>query len=855
MKKAVIGILAHVDAGKTTLAEALLYATGALRTKGRVDDKNTALDTHALERERGITIFSSQGVFRTGDLEVTLLDTPGHVDFSSETERTLQVLDYAILVISGIDGVQAHTATLWRLLELYRVPVFIFVTKMDYARRSREEILAQLQKELGDGCLTVPFDRTDKDNESLAMCSEALLDKYLNGEPIENPDIAALIRARKLFPCCFGSGLRGDGVDEFLTLLETFVEQREYPAEWGARAFKITHDKEMRLTHLKVTGGTLRVRDTVNYNEKSEKVSQIRIYSGAKYETADEVTAGTVCAVCGLTQTENGMGFGFEKASAAPVLEPVMNYRLVLPEGTDVQTTLTRLRKMEEEDPLLHVTWNEFLQEIHVGLMGEVQAEILKSLIAERFGVTVTVDNGTVQYKETITGTVEGVGHYEPLRHYAEVHLLLEPLPRGGGLIFETRCSEDALDRNWQRLILTHLKEKEHLGVLTGSPITDMRITLAAGRAHIKHTEGGDFRQATYRAVRQGLMQAQSLLLEPWFNFRLEVPYEQMGRAINDLRQRAATIEPPEEQGSMAVLKGKCPVITLNGYASEITAYTGGKGRLFCENAGYFECHNPDEVRERLNYRPEADLENTPDSVFCAHGGGFAVKWDKVPEYMHLESCIKKDPPYVPRVNHRNLHIDEKELEAIMLREFGPVKYELYRPAAKEEPREETPPDTAPRKKWVIVDGYNVIFAWEELKKAAETDLAQARKQLMEILCNYSAYTKNEVVLVFDAYKVPGNTGERFDYHNIHVVYTKERELGDVYIEKLVSEIGKNEQVRVVSSDGLIQLSAVRFGVLRQSAAEFQREMDDIGESITRFLEELRRKNPTGKIADNLPNT
>ena len=843
MKKIIAGILAHVDAGKTTLAEAMLYRTGKLRKIGRVDHGNTALDTHALERERGITIFASQAVFSTDKIEVTLLDTPGHVDFSSETERTLGVLDYAILVISGLDGVQSHTLTLWKLLRLYSVPTFVFVTKMDFARKSREEIIENLNSEL-DGEF-VDFGDEAAMSEGLALCSESMMEKYLGGETIDEREIAEAIKLRQVFPCFFGSGLKLDGIDEFIDALEKYTIQPEYSEAFGAKVFKISHDPQgVRLTHIKVTGGSIKVREMIG----DEKISGIRIYSGAKFTTADEGRSGEICALTGLDKTHNGQGLGFEAAGERPTLEPVMNYRVVLPDGCDADTILPKLRELEEEDPQLHVTWNSHLKEIHVGLMGDVQAEVLKSIVAERFGVKIDIDSGRVMYKETIENKVEGIGHYEPLRHYAEVHLIMEPLPRGSGLVFRTDCSEDTLDRNWQRLILMHLGEKQHLGVLTGSPITDMRITLAAGRAHIKHTEGGDFRQATYRAVRQGLMQAKSKLLEPYFSFRLEVPSEQIGRAINDIRMKSGSFDSPEESGGISVLRGRAPVTELNGYASEVAAYTGGRGHLYCESAGYDDCHNAEKVIAELAYDPEADLENTPDSVFCAHGGGFGVKWNKVGEYMHLESCLEKEKPYTPPVNRRNLHIDDKELEAIMEREFGKPKYELYRPTAKKNDGNQTDFELTERKSYVLVDGYNVIFAWDELKSLADTDLGAARERLMEILCNYSAYTKNNVVLVFDAYKVPGNTGERFDFHNIHVVYTKERELGDVYIEKLISKIGKNDRVRVVTSDNLIQLSAVRFGVLRMSAAEFEREVDSVHAKIGKFLDEIREKNPKTKI-------
>ncbi len=841
-------MLAHVDAGKTTLAEALLYCSGKSRSLGRVDHGDTALDTHRLERERGITIFASQAVFTTGELEVTMLDTPGHIDFSSETERVLQVLDYAVLVISGIDGVQAHTRTLWRLLRSYNIPVMIFVTKMDFARRSREELMAELQKELDSCC--VDFSADDEARaEGVAMCSESLLEEFLETGSVADGDIAKMLLCRRVFPCFFGSGLKLDGVEEFLSWLDRIIMPQEYPATFGAKVFKISRDKNDRLTHLKVTGGTLRVKDTIASGGDGEKINQIRIYYGEKYITVDEVPAGGVCAVTGPVNTYNGMGLGYEANSEKPMLEPVMNYRVLLPQNCDARTMLPKLRQLEEEDPQLHITWSEHLQEIHVSLMGEVQVEILHSLILDKFGVDVTIDEGRVLYKETIADTVEGVGHYEPLRHYAEVHLLMEPLPRGKGLVFDSSVSEDVLDRNWQRLVLMHLNEKQHLGVLTGSPITDMKITLAAGRAHLKHTEGGDFRQATYRAVRQGLMQAKSVLLEPYYAFRLEVPFEQLGRAINDIRMRKGTVGRPEESGGMSVLTGRAPVVLMNGYAAEVAAYTGGRGRVFFELAGYDECHNSESVILDTCYQPEADMENPPDSVFCAHGGGFAVKWDKVPEYMHLESCIKKDRGAPVGYSHRTLNIDEKELEAIMEREFGPIKRAQYRrPERIANEKSFTLPE--PRKRYVIVDGYNVIFAWDDLKRIADSSLESARERLMDILCNYSAYTKENVILVFDAYRVPGGRGERFDYQNIRVAYTKENELGDNYIETLVGEIGKNEHVRVVSSDRLIQLSVVRAGILRTSAREFEQEVDSVHARIAEALDAVNSNVPKAKLGD-----
>jgi small GTP-binding protein len=834
MRNCTVGILAHVDAGKTTLAEAILYRTGRLRRAGRVDHGDAALDTHELERRRGITIFAGQAEVPLGDWNLSLLDTPGHVDFSSETERVLRVLDYAVLVISGIDGVQSHTATLWRLLEHYRVPTLIFVTKMDFARRGRAELMAELRRELSGDCA----DFTGGDwAEQVAVSREDLLETYLETGSLPDGAVAEAIASRAVFPCWFGSGLKLEGVDEFLSDLERYLLPREWPAAFGARVVKIGRDERGgRLTYLKITGGVLRVKDTVLCRGVSEKVNQIRLYTGSKFTAVEEVRAGGVCAVTGLTAAESGMGLGTESDAASPRLEPVMRYRIALPEGEDPLIVLQKLRQLEEEDPQLRLTYDTRLKEIHVSLMGEVQAEILKSVIARRFGVEAEIDSGRVLYKETIENTVEGVGHYEPLRHYAEVHLLLEPLPLGSGVVLESLCREDVLDRNWQRLIMTHLAEKTHLGVLTGSPVTDIRITLAAGRAHLKHTEGGDFRQATYRAVRQGLMQARSKLLEPWYAVRLEVPPEQLGRAINDIRVRHGTVEPAAEAGEMILLRGRAPVTAMNGYAAEVAAYTGGRGRLLLEPDGYDLCHDPEAVIEAAAYDPEGDLENTPDSVFCAHGGGFTVKWDKVPEYMHLESCLKKDIPYVPEVSRRNLRLDDRELEAIMTREFGPIKRPTYRPPAAAFAGDADAP-AEQRRSWYIVDGYNVIFAWDELKALAQQDLGAARERLMHLLSAFAAFRRCEVVLVFDGYRQSGNRGEKLDFHGIGVVYTMERETADMYIEKLVQEIGKNEQVRVVTSDALIQLSAVRSGVLRTSAREFGEEVASVSREIRQLLE------------------
>lgn len=838
-RRVVIGITAHVDAGKTTLAEAMRYRTGQLRKLGRVDHGSAAMDSHLLERERGITIFLSQAELPLGDMEVTLLDTPGHVDFSAEMERTLSVLDYAILVISGVDGVQAHTRTLWRLLELYRVPTFLFVTKMDFGRRDRDCLMESLRHELGEGCVDFTPAARDRRMEQLATCREDALEAYLDTGMVPEELMRQLVRQRLVFPCWFGSGLKLEGIDEFLEGLARYVEPPAYPAAFSARVFKISHDPQgKRLTHLKVTGGTLRVRDAISYGGRQEKAAQLRIYTGGRFRPVDQVPAGGICAVQGLTATWGGQGLGEREEAVRPVLEPVIRYRMALPPDCGSRVLLPQLRQLEEEDPQLRFTARD--GELHVSLMGRVQAEILRSLVAQRFGVEVELDRGRVLYKETIDAPVEGVGHYEPLRHYAEVHLLLEPLPQGSGLGLATRCPEDDLDRSWQRLIMTHLQEKTHLGVLTGSPVTDMKITLMSGRAHIKHTEGGDFRQATYRAVRQGLMQARSRLLEPYYAFRLEVPPEQLGRAISDVRLRSGSFDTPEEAGDMTLLRGRVPVTEFDDYAQEVASYTGGRGRLSLEPAGYGPCHNPDAVIAAADYDPEADLENTPDSVFCAHGGGFPVKWNRVAEYMHLPGCLEKPRDEEAPARRRCIRLDDAELEAIMAREFGPVRRPLYRAPEKRE----TLPDTGLREigqRYYVVDGYNVIFDWDELHALADRDLSAARERLMDTLCGWAAFTHTQVVLVFDGYKVPGSLGEKLDYRGIHVVYTKERETGDMYIERFLQQVGKNDHVRVVTSDGLIQLSAVRTGVMRMSSAEFGRQVAEASDQIQAFIARMHQ--------------
>ena len=861
-----VGLLAHVDAGKTTLAEAILYRCGLLRRPGRVDHGDTALDFDRLERERGITIFASQAHVEWGGWRLSLLDTPGHVDFSAETERMLQVLDCAVLVISGIDGVQAHTRTLWRLLDHYQVPTVLFVTKMDLSRNSREDLLADLRRELGDGVVDFSPDNAGRD-EALAMCGEAAMEAFCADGALFPAVIRDLFAAREAFPCFFGSGLKTEGIDEFLDAFTGLLQPRLWPEQFGARVFKISHDAQsVRLTHVKVTGGVLRVRDTLIYDGLEEKATQLRRYSGGKYTAVEEVRAGEVCAVVGLTAARNGQGFGTEAAAGSPVLEPVMHYRIGLPADTDPRLVLPKLKQLEAEDPMLRLRWEPRLQELSVGLMGEVQAEVLKSMILDRFDLAVDLGRGRVLYKETIDKTVEGVGHYEPLRHYAEVHILLEPLPRGSGLAFAAACSEDRLDRHWQRLILTHLMEKEHLGTAIGAPITDVRLTLAAGKSHLKHTEGGDFRQATYRAVRQGLMQTPSLLLEPWYRFRLEVPTAQIGRAITDIKARFGSFETPEDLGGMSLLRGRAPMSAMTDYAREVAAYTRGLGKLALEVEGYDLCHDPEAVRAANPYDPEADLDNTPDSVFCAHGGGFTVKWDQVFANMHLESVLapKQESVFPAR---RKISIDEKELQAILEREFGPIKRPQYSAAVwKESP--ETAPNSVVKsadhgvrpgeaspqrgRQYLIVDGFNVIFAWPELAALAQANLEQARERLMEMLANYAAFTRTETVLVFDAYKVKGGRGERLDYHGVRVVYTKENETADAYIERLLHEIGKNEQVRLVTSDNLIQVSALRSGVLRQSAREFGEEIDRIYGEIERYLRS-HNEQKLGTVGENLP--
>ena len=829
MKKLVVGVLAHVDAGKTTLSEAMLYTCGSIRKLGRVDHRSTALDTHELERARGITIFSKQARLSTDTMQLCLLDTPGHVDFSAETERTLQVLDYAVLVISGSDGVQAHTETLWRLLERNRVPTIIFVTKMDLTASDRERVTDDARRRLSENCLDFGVD-TAQLWENLAMCDERLLDKFTETGLIGEEDIASLISSRRVFPMLFGSGLKLDGVDRLIEFIEKYARRPDYPEQFGAKVYKIMRDEQgNRLSCMKITGGSLKNRSLIN----GEKVTGLRLYSGARYETTDEVTAGDIVAVQGLEKTCAGQGLGIEKNSAEPVLEPVLSYRVNLPKTTDPQTALKKLRLLEDEDPQLRISWNEQLREIHVQLMGQVQTEVLASLIKERFDMDVSIDSGGIMYRETIKKPVEGVGHFEPLRHYAEVHLALEPAERGSGLSFESRCSEDSLDGNWQNLILSHLAEKQHLGVLTGSPITDMKISLIAGRAHPKHTEGGDFREAVYRAVRQGLMKAESRLLEPWYEFRIEAPPEHIGRAISDVRAMSGEFK--TEDGS--VITGIAPVSEMNGYAPVLASYTSGRGRISCRLAGYYPCHNEKQVLADTDYDPESDLQNTPDSVFCSHGAGTVVKWNEVEEHMHIDTGYGRETEPPPAYRPRSFSIDDKELEAIMEREFGPIRRREYtRPQRAQEQDYTVQPV---RREYIIVDGYNLIFGWDELKELAADNLELARARLGDLLRSYRAFRDCELVLVFDGYKVEGNPGER-DTEGIRIVYTKENETADMYIEKLANDIGKNYSVRVVTNDSLIRLSALRSGVLRMSCAEFINELSFVMEQIAEYIDGKR---------------
>ena len=879
--KLTIGILAHVDAGKTTLAESILYLTGSIRKLGRVDHQDAFLDTYELERERGITIFSKQAEFRLGEREVTLLDTPGHVDFSAEMERTLQVLDYAILVISGADGVQGHVQTLWRLLKQYEIPVFLFINKMDQPDTNENALMEELTKRLDEKCINFSGGlETEEAKENLAVCDEAVLEHYLESGEIQKEEIINLIAKRKVFPCYFGSALKIQGVEEFLRGIETFTRECAYPEEFGARVFKIARDAQgNRLTYLKITGGSLKVKMLLS-NEKEagegkeelweEKAEQIRIYSGNSFEAVKEAKAGSVCAVTGLSHTYCGQGLGIEAHTFLPVLEPVLTYKIELPEDCNVHSMLIKLKELEEEEPQLHIVWDERLQEIHAQVMGEVQIEILKRMIWERYQTEVEFGSGKIVYKETIEDCVEGVGHFEPLRHYAEVHLKLEPAERGTGLHFFADCSEDLLDRNWQRLVLTHLEERMHKGVLTGSEITDMKVTLVSGRAHLKHTEGGDFRQATYRALRQGLKKAKSVLLEPVYEFRLELPADKVGRAMADIQKMYGEFQLSDSEGDYSVVTGFAPVSLMRDYQKEVMAYTSGHGRLFCTLKGYMPCHNADEVIEEMNYDSESDLENPTGSVFCAHGAGFIVPWYEVEDYMHLElqtpteKRVEEELPMPKRTpQEAEAYLkegvqNEEELRAIFERTYGAVKRERQgwervskrnpnrnpsvRSSETENIRKEKKRE--PIKEYLLVDGYNIIFAWEDLNELSKINIESARNKLMDRLSNYQGYKKMTLILVFDAYKVKGNPGSVMKYHNIYVVYTKEAETADQYIEKTVHEIGRKYQVTVATSDALEQVIILGQGGNRLSAANLLEEVEAVEAEISK---KVQKKTPKEK--------
>ena len=851
-KQIVLGILAHVDSGKTTLSEAMLYRAGVTRRLGRVDHKDAFLDTDALEKARGITIFSKQALLTAGDTDITLLDTPGHVDFSTETERTLQVLDYAVLVVSGTDGVQSHTETLWRLLRRYHVPTFVFVNKMDLPGMERQELLAQLNRRLGEGFVDFGAEQADRD-EALALCDENLMDRMLDAGQLQDADLIPAIARRHVFPCWFGAALKLEGVDALLDGLDRYTRPAPALEAFGAKVFKVSQDEQgARLTWLRVTGGELKVKAQLTGEADgepwAEKANQLRLYSGAKYTLAEAIGPGQVCAVTGLTKARPGEGLGAERDSDLPVLEPVLSYQVLLPEGADVHAALGKLHRLEEEEPQLHVVWNETLGEIHVQLMGEIQLEVLRSLLAERFGLEVEFGPGGILYKETITEPMEGVGHYEPLRHYAEVHLKLEPLPRGSGMQFAADCREEVLDKNWQRLVLTHLEEKQHLGVLTGSPLTDVKITLIAGRAHLKHTEGGDFRQATYRAVRQGLMLAKSQLLEPWYAFRLEVPAENIGRAMSDIQRMEGTFDPPESGEETAVLTGFAPVSTMRSYPMEVVSYTRGRGHLSLTLDGYRPCHNAQEVIAAIGYEPEHDLDNPADSVFCAHGAGFVVPWDQVRSHMHVDSGWGKSTrpeqeaavPQRRAMAYRATLEEDAELLKIFERTYGPIKRDplaAFRPVQKRERPDFAAEQWEIAPEYLLVDGYNIIFAWDELNALSKESLDAARHKLMDILCNYQGYQKCVLILVFDAYRVPGSPGSIEQYHNIHVVYTKEAETADMFIERVTHEIGRNRRVRVATSDGMEQIIILGHGALRVSARMFHEEVQNVEKQIRALVQ------------------
>ena len=865
MKKLVIGILAHVDAGKTTLSEAMLYRSGNLNKLGRVDHKDAFLDHDSLERERGITIFSKQARLALPELEIVLMDTPGHVDFSAEMERTLQVLDYAVLVISGTDGVQSHTETLWRLLQRYGIPTFVFVNKMDLAGADKPVLLRELQRRLSSGCVDMDLPPEERD-EALSLCHEGLLEQYLEQGSLSKDAVAQAIAKRQIFPCRFGAALKLEGVDALLHDLQDLTVAPAYPAAFGARVYKITRDTQgTRLTWLKVTGGALKVKTLLSGGEAgaewAEKADQLRLYSGAKYKLTEQVEAGGICAVTGLEHTFADQGLGAEALAQTPMLEPVLTYRMQLPEGVNIPETLRKLRQLEEEDPLLHIVWDQRLREVHVQVMGEVQLEVLQRRIRDQFGLDVAFDQGNVAYKETIEAPVEGVGHFEPLRHYAEVHLLLQPGARGSGLVFDSACSTDDLDLNWQRLILTHLEEKQHVGVLTGSPVTDLRITVLSGRASLKHTEGGDFRQATYRALRQGLRKARSVLLEPYYDFTMELPPESVGRAMTDVQQMHGNCAPPEQAEDKAILTGYAPVAAMRGYQTELAAYTRGRGRLACRLRGYEPCSDADAVVQAMGYEPDADTENPADSVFCSHGAGFVVPWYEVEQHMHLEAGLREqaeEPAEEVTVSaaptraaaYRGTAEEDKELQFIYERTYGAVKRREFQPRKQDVTfSEHTPKGSGPAPKlpeYLLVDGYNIIFAWDELKELAAENLQAARQSLADILSNYRGYRDCEVILVFDAYKVKGNPGSVEHYKNIHIVYTKEAETADAYIEKASYQMRKQYRVRVATSDGMEQLIILGHGAQRVPATIFYTEVMRTRTEIAEIVDKYRLRAQKG---------
>lgn len=845
MKNIILGITAHVDSGKTTLAEALLHETGVIQHIGRVDKGNSFLDTNSIERDRGITIFASQAELTHGNTHFTLLDTPGHVDFSAETERTMQVLDYAILVISGTDGVQSHTATLWKLLQRYEVPVFIFVNKMDLTGADKLHVLNSIRSRLSNDI--ADFSDAVELAENAAAGDEELMEEFLETDTLSDESISRAISQRRIFPCFFGSALKEQGIAEFLNALDKYTIAGEYSDEFGAKVYKISYDsKGSRLTHMKIMGGSLKVRSELEYlsneGEKiNEKISSLRFYSAEKFRTADTAYAGEVCTVTGLENTYSGQGIGCIPNSERAFLEPVMTYQIILPESKNVFDALKEMRRLEDEDPQLHIVWNEQLRQIHIQLMGAVQLEVLSRLIFDRFGYEVTFGSGAVAYKETIAETVEGMGHYEPLRHYAEVHLILEPLPRGSGLVFDTAVSEDDLALNWQRLILTHLEEKEHIGTLTGSPITDMKITICAGKAHLKHTEGGDFRQATYRAVRHGLRNVENILLEPFYDYELEIPMENTGRALADLQRMSADFSSPETAGEMAVIRGSAPVAEMNDYISEVVGYTRGKGRLTCINGGYRECHNAGEIIEKIGYNCDSDVENTADSVFCSHGAGMNIKWDEAAEYMHLPSMIQRaaeetENPVKVRRHSTSKAASEEELMEIFEMTYGKIDKEprnVFKSAKVK--KDYSKPVKLPNYEgpdYLLVDGYNIIFAWDELKKISETNLDAARAELIKILSNYQGWCGYEIIIVFDAYKVKGKHREVERHFNVNVVYTKESETADSYIERVTHELSGKHRVRVATSDGVEQLIILGSGAMRMTARELKKRIEDANSEI-----------------------